>query len=501
MRRGQLAVRWRDFAAGAAAGAAGTLAAFALRIVGGAPTPDEILAQWFVGRLPFPVFAWLLAALQHAAKPLAFALTVAATLMGCGLGGLAYGRGIRAPRHRSRFAQASAAAVGAAALGAVVVLSLRGVLSAAVVAPALPLAVGAALYGLLLARWIPGTAPARIPGTGTLSGEPVGAARVARRRLLRHSALLVTGLAAAVLIVRRIARAPAAARGLPPEVTPNDQFYQVSKNYPFDPTVDRATWSLEVGGLVAAPLTLSYAEFLRAAPPVECYRTLECISNEVGGDLIGNAKWKGIRVRDVLALAGVRPTATTVVWRSADGYRESVPLAAAMDPDALLVYEMNGAALPQKHGAPVRVLLPNRYGMKQPKWLTAIEVSRLDIMGYWERQGLSKAAIVKTQSAFLEAAPGALVSLGGWAFAGRRGIARVEISADGGTSWIPASVSAPLDTNCWQFWTAAWRAPGPGEYTLTVRAADAAGVYQAGRFRRLPDGAEGYDAVRVHVSG
>ncbi|HLN12977.1 MAG TPA: hypothetical protein VK587_07300, partial [bacterium] len=203
MRRGQLAVRWRDFAAGAAAGAAGTLAAFALRIVGGAPTPDEILAQWFVGRLPFPVFAWLLAALQHAAKPLAFALTVAATLMGCGLGGLAYGRGIRAPRHRSRFAQASAAAVGAAALGAVVVLSLRGVLSAAVVAPALPLAVGAALYGLLLARWIPGTAPARIPGTGTLSGEPVGAARVARRRLLRHSALLVTGLAAAVLIVRR----------------------------------------------------------------------------------------------------------------------------------------------------------------------------------------------------------------------------------------------------------------------------------------------------------
>ena len=206
-------------------------------------------------------------------------------------------------------------------------------------------------------------------------------------------------------------------------------------------------------------------------------------------------------MRDVLALTGVRATATTVVWRSADGYSESVPLDVAMDPDSLLAYEMNGVALPQKHGAPVRVLLPNRYGMKQPKWLTAIEVSRLDIMGYWERQGLSKAAIVKTQSAFFEAAPGALVTLGGWAFAGRRGISRVQISGDGGTSWISASLRAPLGANCWQFWTAAWRAPAPGEYTLTVRAADDTKSDQAGKLRRLPDGAEGYDSVRVRVPG
>jgi len=502
------AVRWREFGAGAAAGCAATIVVFLLRLVTGVPTPDEALTEWIVGRLPFPVFAWLLGMFQHAAKPLGFGLTVVLTLVGCGAGGLAFGWALRAPRRPRRFPPVAAAVATAVVLAGVLVLFLRAAgsgatLAAGLVAPTLPLAVAGVVYGLLLTRWIPRTASA---GAREVVGRPGGspaAAPLARRRLARRSVLLAAALGCAVWVVRWVAEAPSGTRRLASEVTPNDQFYQVSKNYPFDPTVDRATWSLEVAGLVATPIRLSYAEFVRAAPAVERYHTLECISNEVGGDLIGNAKWKGVRVRDLLALAGVRPSATTVVWRSADGYRESVPLAIAMDPDSLLVYEMNGVALPEKHGAPLRVLLPNRYGMKQPKWLTGIELSRLDIMGYWERQGLSKAGIVKTQSAFLDAAPGAgaVVALAGWAFAGRRGIARVEISADGGTSWIPASVKAPLGAGCWQWWTAAWHAPAPGAYVLTVRAADAAGVLQPGTFRRLPDGAEGHATVRVRVPG
>jgi DMSO/TMAO reductase YedYZ molybdopterin-dependent catalytic subunit len=288
-------------------------------------------------------------------------------------------------------------------------------------------------------------------------------------------------------------------RGMPPEVTPNGRFYQVSKNYPFDPMVDTATWSLQVKGLVAKPLTLSYAEFVRSGPPVERYQTLECISNEVGGDLIGNARWKGVRVRDILAPAQIRPEATAIVWRSADGYFESVPLAVALDPESLLAYEMNGEPLPQKHGAPVRVLLLNRYGTKQPKWLTGIEAANADVAGYWEYQRFSKQAIVKTSSAFsVEMRDGGVVRLGGWAFAGRRGISGVELSADGGATWFPAAVKQALAVNTWQFWSADWKPPAPGEYALKVRAVDGRGALQRGARRRLPDGAEGYHEVRFH---
>jgi DMSO/TMAO reductase YedYZ molybdopterin-dependent catalytic subunit len=164
---------------------------------------------------------------------------------------------------------------------------------------------------------------------------------------------------------------------------------------------------------------------------------------------------------------------------------------------------MNGEPIPQKHGAPVRVLILNRYGMKQPKWLTSIEVANHDLTGYWEQQGWSKDAIVKTNSAFrVEVAEGGGMALGGWAFAGSRGIAKVEISADGGKTWFPAAVKEPLGENCWQFWSADWRPPAPGEYTLVVRATDRKGAVQPrGPKATLPDGAEGYHTVRVRFAG
>jgi len=524
----------RGFGAGVSAGSAATVVFFAYRFATGVPTPQEALAERMVRLLPYSTFAAILANLQHAAKPFGFAVAVGASLIGFGAGGVVYARIARERREPRLMLGLVCAAFTWIFLTYLFLPVIQGPLLGApltteVSTPALPMALGSLVYGFLLAR-LSRRRDARIRRTRRARGPAfhiVGirdsnaiSRLMSRRDLLRRSALglLIAagasriGVWASAAAERVTAAATAAAgvasgafrliQGMPPEVTPNGRFYQVSKNYPFDPVVDVTKWSLGVKGLVARPFTLSYAEFVKVAPPVERYHALECISNEVGGDLIGTARWKGIRVRDILAMAEVQPEATTVIWRSADGYSESIPLVVAMEPESLLAFEMNGRPLPQKHGAPVRVLLLNRYGMKQPKWLTSIEVANPDIVGYWQQQGFSKSAIVKTGSAFLaEATDRGIVALGGWAFAGSRGIARVEISADGGQTWFPAAVKDPLGTNCWQFWSAEWKPPAPGEYSLKVRAIDGGGAVQPGAFRRLPDGAEGTHEVRIRFAG
>jgi DMSO/TMAO reductase YedYZ molybdopterin-dependent catalytic subunit len=525
----------RGFGTGILAGVAATLVLFAYRMATGVPTPAEVLTERMIRLLPFPVFALILATLQHWAKPLGFLMALITSLVGFGLGGVIYTRMAWDSRRPRLTRGLVAAAVTWVCLTYVFLPGIQGgilgaPLTTVVPAPALPMALGSLVYGLLMAglspqpgqRGIRRDRPASGPASSVLhtGGSSAVSVPVSRRDLLRRSALVALVAAAAARLgtwgdatEERVAAVVSGAaavasgafrliRGMPPEVTSNREFYQVSKNYPFDPTVDVATWSLEVGGLVGHPLKLSYADFVRAAPSVERYQTLECISNEVGGDLISTARWKGIRIRDILALADVRPEARTVIWHSADGYFESLPLDAAMDPESLLAYEMNGAPLPQNHGAPVRVLLPNRYGTKQPKWLTGIEVASSDFPGYWQRQRLNEPAIVKTGSAFrVERQEGPVVLLGGWAFAGSRGISKVEISADGGTTWFPAAVKEALGENCWQFWSAEWKPPAPGEYSLKVRAVDGTGRMQAGRWRRMPDGAEGYHEVRIRVAG
>ncbi|HLY21777.1 MAG TPA: molybdopterin-dependent oxidoreductase [bacterium] len=516
------------FGTGAAAGAAATLVLFAFRFATGSPTPVEALAERLVRLLPYPVFAFILAALQHFAKPLGFVIAVATSLIGFGVGGMLYVRAVGETRWPRPFLGLAAAAVTWVSLTYIVLPIIEGQvlgvpLTTVISAPALPMAIGSLVYGFFLAT-LNRPKPVGIRTDRRISGLETAALRaMSRRDLFRRSALILLvaaaasrlGLRSEVVGARVAAVASGAAavasavlrliKGMPPEVTPNGRFYQVSKNYPFDPTVDVAKWSLQVKGLVAKPLTLPYAEFVRSAPSVERYQTLECISNEVGGDLIGNARWKGIRVRDILALTEIRPGSTAIVWHSADGYFESVPLAVALDPESLLAYEMNGAPLPQQHGAPVRVLLPNRYGTKQPKWLTGIEAANSEVTGYWEHwqhQRFGTQAIVKTSSAFsVEVTDGGVVRFGGWAFAGSRGIARVELSADRGETWFQAAVKDGLAANTWQFWSAEWTPPAPGEYALQVRAVDGSGMMQRGSLRRLPDGAEGYHEIRLHVGG
>jgi DMSO/TMAO reductase YedYZ molybdopterin-dependent catalytic subunit len=520
------------FGPGVIAGVAVTLVLFAYRVATGMPTPQEALAERMVRLLPYQAFALILATLQHTAKPLGFVMAVLTSLVGFGIGGVVYARMAEKARYPRLMLGLGAGAITWIFLVFVFLPIIQGgflgvPLTTVVSDPALPLALGSLVYGFLLAGLERRPGPARTQDAPPASGTPaavrtepsVKSQPTSRRDFVRLATLLLLGAAAASVgiwkeaavtrgaalaswAVRLVTGKSSSENEMPPEVTPNGRFYRISKNYPFDPRVDVGKWTLRVAGLVTRPLTLSYAEFLKAAPSVERYHTLECIANEVGGDLISNARWTGIPMKDVLTLAGLQAGAKTVVMRSADNYAESVPLEVALDPTTLLAYKMNGAPLPQDHGAPVRVLIANRYGMKQPKWLTRLEVVNPEFTGYWGQQGRSIAGIVKTNSGFsLEARDGAIVGLGGWAFAGSRGISKVEISADGGKTWWPAALKEALGENCWQFWATKWTPPAPGEYTLKVRAIDGKGVMQPGVRKRLPDGAEGYHEVLIHFAG
>jgi DMSO/TMAO reductase YedYZ molybdopterin-dependent catalytic subunit len=294
-------------------------------------------------------------------------------------------------------------------------------------------------------------------------------------------------------------------KGLPSEITPNDKFYTVSKNPAgLDPRVDAKKWSLEITGLVAKPIKLTYDD-IKAMPSFARYHTLECISNEIGGDLIGNAMWKGVRFRDLIERAGgVNPKAIRFALRCADGYSEGIPVADAMARDVMLAYEMNGVPLPPSHGFPVRMLTPGLFGMKNPKWLTKIEAVSTNFTGYWQASGWSDEAVVQTMSAFRvpvgRDVPSGEVELGGVAYSGDRGIKDVEVSTDGGKTWTRAGVKPALGPYTWVLWATVWKPTGPGEYTLRVRASDGAGVLQtANESPTLPDGATGHHSIRVRV--
>ena len=300
--------------------------------------------------------------------------------------------------------------------------------------------------------------------------------------------------------------------GPTPAVTPLGDFYTISKDL-FPTRVDGATWRLAVGGLVDAPHEYTIDE-LGQMPRLEGYRTLQCISNEVVtyGRLIGNQRWAGVRAADILAAVGVRPEATHVLWRSADGYTESLPIDVARDPRTWLVDEMGpaGTRLTDEHGYPLRVLIAGRYGMKQPKWLTGIELADHDEPGYWEHRGWDQTAAVRTYSRIDQPMTAATVPAGapvpvyGVATAGDRGIRRVEVSADDGANWIDAEieqVATGIEDLTWRRWRASVVLPRAGRYVLVARATDGTGGLQDDTPRpTLPSGATGLHRVTVTAS-
>ena len=312
---------------------------------------------------------------------------------------------------------------------------------------------------------------------------------------------ITPGVAAApppATLSARIAPAP----GTRPEITSNADFYRIDINA-LPPRVAADTWHLQIDGLVDKPLRLSL-DGIRARPAVSQVMTLECISNPVGGDLTSTAQIVGIPFKTILAEAGLQPTARSAYITSTDGYYETVVMSDMQDERTLLVYEMNGEPLPVEHGFPLRIYIPNRFGMKQPKWIEHIELVDREQPGYWVVRGWDNAAIPPTTSVIdpidtAAAKNSDTLPIGGIAYAGARGLSRVEVSVDGGV-WTNAQLRVPpLSMLTWVQWRYDWPIQ-PGQHTFQVRAYDGTGQLQITTPRDpFPTGATGIYARTVEI--
>jgi DMSO/TMAO reductase YedYZ molybdopterin-dependent catalytic subunit len=553
---------------GAVAGTTAALAMILVQTIGrltvGIPMFPDLFEDLATRAIPSAIFATILDALRFQAKPLLFAaLLVVQVLAGMLLGiGFALVWGRRPAGLRGRWGGWRAALVGSLVLWllvAVVGLPAAGrgsfgqATAVGAVALNLQLVVSFLFYGLVLAS---SCRVAQRTGTLTSTRATRSASNPERRRLLGGvavGAVAALALAAAYQLtasgepssgpVRPTARSPVPAgpsavpvaptvrpvptsgvpaapspgvpapvtdrwliRGLPAEVTPVKDFYDVSKNFFSGPMVDPSQWTLQIHGLVQKPYRLTYAELLKR-PSFDRYETLTCISNEIGGNLISNATWRGVSLPDLLAAAVPAAGATKVVFTAADGYTDDLPLVRALSPANLLAYSMDGEPLVPEHGAPARLLIPGIYGMKNVKWLTQIELVNTDYRGYWEQRGWSDQATIQTSSQIdvpdpsLGPVKAGLVEVAGLAFSGDRGISKVEISLDRGKTWEPAELKPPLGPYTWRFWRYPWSAT-PGAYTLTVRATDGTGTLQPeAPTNTLPNGATGWHMIVVHVGG
>jgi DMSO/TMAO reductase YedYZ molybdopterin-dependent catalytic subunit len=292
--------------------------------------------------------------------------------------------------------------------------------------------------------------------------------------------------------------------GLASYVTDNDAFYRIDTALIL-PQVSSANWSLRIHGMVDRELTLSFADLV-ARPAVERLVTLTCVSNPIGGDLIGNARWLGLPVADLLAEVGVHPDADMVLSRSTDNFTAGTPLDVLTDGrDAIIAIGMNGQPLPVAHGYPARLVVPGLYGyVSATKWLADLEVTRFDrATAYWTQRGWSPRGPIKTACRIdvprssAKVAPGS-VTVAGVAWAQHRGIDRVEVQVDDGP-WLPTRLSKEYSTDTWRQWVYDWDATA-GPHTLRARATDHTGATQTADVASpVPDGATGLPAVFVRV--
>lgn len=292
-------------------------------------------------------------------------------------------------------------------------------------------------------------------------------------------------------------------------VVPNDDFYRIDTALSV-PQVPKDSWSLRIHGMVDRQLELTFADVL-ARPMIERYVTLSCVSNEVGGGLVGNALFQGVLLKDLLDEAGVQDGATQVVSRSIDGWDCGSPTSVIMDGrDALLAIAMNGEPLPAEHGYPARLVVPGLYGyVSATKWVTEIELTRWeDFDGYWVPRGWAKEGPVKTMARIdrprrgrtLEANTAGVVDIAGLAWAVHRGIGKVEISIDEG-EWIECELAGVPSDDTWRQWRYQWRDAPAGEHTVRARAFDNAGEVQPEEPKSVaPDGAQGYHQVSFSVA-
>jgi len=300
------------------------------------------------------------------------------------------------------------------------------------------------------------------------------------------------------------------------EVTPTYLFYRIDIN-PNVPEVDSSSWTLTLKGQVNNPFSITYEE-IKAMPVIEEYATLQCVSNKIGGDLISTALWKGVRLKDLLSRAQLKPGAKYIAFRCYDGYDVGIPLERGLLEGTILAYDMNLAPLTAEHGYPVRAIVPGLYGMMNPKWITEIEIVDDVYEGYWQRNGWTNDAREATHSFIaipgqapirdrfrnldlmnITVVPGQRLPVAGVAFAGDRGISKVEVSTDGGITWKSASIKQPLSNYTWVLWTTGFTpSAGSGNYKIVVRATDKTGKVQTAEVRPpFPNGNTGYHIINV----
>jgi DMSO/TMAO reductase YedYZ molybdopterin-dependent catalytic subunit len=462
------------------------------------PFAPFALADRVVRLTPGPIATYMIDHLHHAAKPLLAGACIAALL---GAGAV-----LAVLVHRPR---------GAAAGGFAALVLIVGLLEP-VQGSAWGSALGAAVAGLSFAISLAGARQLALARE-----RPQVAVDLARRRALTRlggillaggvlnvvAPLLATEPGARLLdfaLVRRPRRSGwPMIPGLTPEVTTVPDHYIVEIDIT-PPVIDAGSWRLGVGGLVQRPLTLGFDELQRRFERVSEYAVLTCISNPVGGPLVGNSLWEGVRLSDLLDAAGADPGAWGLAVSCADGYSAGIPLAAARHPGSLVGIAQDGQPLTSDHGFPCRLRIPALYGMLNPKWVTEIQVVDTPFTGYWVQRGWSRTAVVRTESR-IDTPGGARVGQPTWiagvAWAGGRGIARVEVSTDAGRRWQAAQLHQPLSPWAWTQWAYLWTPPAPGRYELTSRATDGLGQPQDAQPRPPhPSGASGYPARVVEVT-
>lgn len=292
------------------------------------------------------------------------------------------------------------------------------------------------------------------------------------------------------------------APGTRPEYTPLKDHYKVFIE--LEPTViDGDTWKLPVTGLVSTPLMLTLDDIRQNYPSQDRYITISCISGRIGTSLIGTTQWTGVPVQDVLADAGVLPGARYLQINSGDGFHETVDLELIeSDPRIMFCYAWDGNPLPVEHGYPLRIWIPDRYGMKQPKWITSVEVVDTYMEGYWVERNWDEVAQVKTTSvidtvavdAVFDGPDNQLVPVGGIAYSGDRGISKVEVRVDNG-SWVEARLRSPLSESTWVIWRYDWTFEA-GDHLFEVRTFEADGTSQIEeQAKARPSGSTGIHSV------
>ncbi len=500
---------WNRFFAGVVSGAAGLIVTLILRLLGLGIFLPEVALDFVITRIPGSVESFFISTLGEGAKGLGFVTALVAVEVAFGLGAVAY-RWLEV-RVSARHGVTAVYTAATAAIILFVVLPILGAgfagdqTDAGLVFAVLSQALGAWVYAAALDYFLV-----------EVAGQHPDGFHASRRQFLTGALAAVASLGLAFVTFSSTVVQPARlAFGslqdlLAQEVTSSADFYVVTKNL-IDPVVDASTWTLTVDGLVSSPLSLSYADLQAriqsgALPAAGEYSTMECVSNEVGGNLIGSARWDGVRLSDVLNAAGLESTAQWVEFTCADGYTVAVPLARATDPATLVVLQMNGAPLEDRHGGPVRILVPGKYGMFSAKWLTRITAVQAEVLGFWQQKGWTDEGLIETEALIATPPSGSVVAapvtLGGFALSAANGISKVEISTDGGRTWSAAQLRTPKDPKLtWVVWTYDWAPAQGGGYDILARAYDGNGAVQTATVAPpFPNGASGYDRITLLVS-